>query len=91
MMFGFTFAFAVALGYRYKLFQDLPAPNLTSKPTNGEVCNLWPEYNKNVVAVTVAFVGVVCHSAFSSHCESKDSCNSVNPYITFVPVINYSH
>ena len=86
MMFGSTFAILVALGYRYKLFQDVSFPNLTSKQPDGEVSNLWPNYYKNLIAVTAALVGVLGHSVFTSHCKSKESCNRINPYLTFVPV-----
>ena len=74
MLWGIVFGLAVAVGGRWKLFDDAPTtPSLLPPP----------------FALMTA-LGCACalaaYTAFCAHCQSKPDCNAVHSYMSIVPV-----
>lgn len=73
MIAGFVFAFLVALGQRFRLYDD------SSKG------GLWPRGVSAPVALA-ALAGLGGYFAFAWNCSNKVECNEVHPYVGFIPV-----
>lgn len=76
MLFGVIFGLLVAIGYRYRVFDDSSGGSLWSKPINGLV-------------VMGSILGILSYLIFASYCNNKRDCNEIHSYISFVPVSRY--
>ena len=73
MIYGFIFAFLVALGQRYKLYDDNHHGSLWPKALS------WP-------ITLLSVMGLGGYFIFAWNCKKKQDCNDTHSYISFIPV-----
>jgi hypothetical protein len=76
MIYGFCFAFVVAVCQRLKLFDDSHSGNL------------WPRSITWAMAST-SLVALAAFSVFASSCGPKENCNEIHSYLAFVPIVGF--
>jgi len=101
MLYGVAFAFAVALGQKFKLYDDNGANTGNAKgSTNLGPGPLWPRTISLLVSLCslggllsecVPFImllslPLIGYFVFATNCARKEDCNEVHPYLTIVPV-----
>ncbi len=77
MIYGFCFAFACAVGHRFRLYDDAD-----------RVGSLWP-MKISAVVVILASVGIAGYVGFAANCKTKSECNVVHSYISAIPVSSF--
>ena len=73
MIYGFIFASLIALGQRFRLYDDTSKGGLWSRAVT-------------VPVALLSLAGLGGYFAFAWNCSGKVECNEIHPYVAFIPV-----